>query len=192
MAQFLGAVLQLRGEALTMGGRFDEAEPALQSVLELYWKLGIRMDLWRVHLALGKLYQATADFEQAETAFATARILVDELAATVTDDPLCENFRQRALAMIPPAKPLSPQKIINREFGGLTRRERQVAVVVAQGLSNQQIADELVVSVKTVEAHISRILSKLGFSSRAQIAAWAVDKGLAPAPQDLDSLSANN
>jgi DNA-binding NarL/FixJ family response regulator len=62
-----------------------------------------------------------------------------------------------------------------------------VAVVVAQGLSNHEIAEALVISVKTVEAHISRILSKLGFSSRAQIAAWAVDKRLAPAPPDLDS-----
>ena len=67
-----------------------------------------------------------------------------------------------------------------------------MAAVVAQGMSNKEIADELVVSIKTVEAHVSRILSKLGFSSRAQIAAWAVDKGLASAPQDLDSLSTDS
>jgi DNA-binding NarL/FixJ family response regulator len=94
--------------------------------------------------------------------------------------------------MLPPAQPLTPRQAAKQEFGGLTRRERQVATVVAQGLSNQEIADDLVVSVKTVEAHVTRILSKLGFASRAQIAAWAVDKGLAPAPQDLDSLSTDS
>jgi len=102
-----------------------------------------------------------------------------------------ENFRRRANALIPLAPPPTQQKAIKREHGGLTRREREV-VAVAQGWSNQGIADELVVTIKTVEAHITYILSKLGFSSRAQIAAWAVDRGPALAPQDLNRLSSNN
>lgn len=75
------------------------------------------------------------------------------------------------------------------ELGGLTARESQVAVLIAWGRSNREIASELVVGLKTVEAHVTRILSKLGFTSRAQIAAWAVAKGLAEAPHDLDSLA---
>jgi predicted ATPase/DNA-binding CsgD family transcriptional regulator len=71
--------------------------------------------------------------------------------------------------------------------GGLTAREREVAVLIAQGKTNRAIATELVVSIKTVEAHITRILSKLGFSSRSQIAGWAIHKQLADAPQDLDT-----
>jgi DNA-binding NarL/FixJ family response regulator len=51
------------------------------------------------------------------------------------------------------------------------------------------IAADLFLSLKTVEAHVTRILTKLGFTSRAQIAAWAVAKGLAEAPQDLDALT---
>ncbi len=51
--------------------------------------------------------------------------------------------------------------------------------MIAQGKSNREIADILVVGYRTVEAHVSNILSKLGFTSRAQIAAWAVEKGLA-------------
>ena len=90
--------------------------------------------------------------------------------------------------MIPAAPVLTDRQAASQKFGGLTRREREVAAVVVRGLSNQEIADELVVSVKTVEAHVTRILSKLGFSSRSQIAAWAVAKGLAEAPKDLDSL----
>jgi non-specific serine/threonine protein kinase len=64
------------------------------------------------------------------------------------------------------------------KFGGLTSRERQVAALIAVGSSNREIAAALFVGLKTVEAHISHILNKLGFSSRAQIAAWAVEKGL--------------
>ncbi|MEW5961737.1 MAG: LuxR C-terminal-related transcriptional regulator, partial [Chloroflexota bacterium] len=189
MVYYFGSILQLRGEILTRLGRPDEAEADLQSALDLCQKQGVRMGLWRIQLALGKLYQAGANSKRAEAAFTAARTLIEELAATMPDDGLRENFRRRAMAMIPPAQPLTPRQAARQEFGGLTKRERQVAAVVAQGLSNQEIAGELVVSVKTVEAHVSRILSKLGFSSRAQIAAWAVDKGLAPAPQDLDSLS---
>jgi hypothetical protein len=51
--------------------------------------------------------------------------------------------------------------------------------LVAQGKSNRAIAAELVISERTTESHVTNILGKLGFSSRAQIAAWAVDIGLA-------------
>jgi len=85
-----------------------------------------------------------------------------------------------------PAPPLSPRRALQQQFGGLTAREREVANLVAQGKSNRAIADELVVGVSTVEAHITHIFTKLGFSSRAQIAAWVVDKGLAKSPQDRE------
>ena len=84
----------------------------------------------------------------------------------------------------PPSPLLSPPRALKQHFGGLTAREREVARLVAQGKSNRAIADELVIGVSTVEAHITHIFTKLGFSSRAQIAAWAVEKGLAQAPQD--------
>lgn len=56
----------------------------------------------------------------------------------------------------------------------LTERERQVAILVASGSSNREIAGTLFLSERTVESHIQHILNKLGFRSRAQIAAWAV------------------
>ncbi|MCX0273432.1 protein kinase [Nocardia zapadnayensis] len=56
----------------------------------------------------------------------------------------------------------------------LTRREHQVAELVAQGLSNKQIATKLVISQRTAQGHVENILTKLGFTSRAQIAAWVV------------------
>jgi DNA-binding CsgD family transcriptional regulator len=60
----------------------------------------------------------------------------------------------------------------------LSRREREIVILVARGLSNRQIADELSISPATVERHISNILGKLGFHSRAQVAAWAVGHDL--------------
>ncbi|WP_217567219.1 LuxR C-terminal-related transcriptional regulator [Streptomyces sp. GbtcB7] len=56
----------------------------------------------------------------------------------------------------------------------LTRREREVAALVAQGMSNRRIAAELVLSPRTVDGHVERIRTKLGFGSRAEIAAWWV------------------
>jgi non-specific serine/threonine protein kinase len=56
----------------------------------------------------------------------------------------------------------------------LTKRETEVAGLVAQGLTNKEIAARLVISQRTAEAHIERILSKLGFTSRSQVAAWVV------------------
>ena len=184
-----GPALTLYGQALTLQGKFDEAEQVLHRVLNLYTTHGIAQSLWKIHLALGKLYMASGRSVQADESFIAARSQVDELAAALADEDLCENFRRQANALIPATQPSTHQKANKREYGGLTVREREVVVAVAQGLSNQSIAEELVVTVKTVEAHITHILSKLGFSSRAQIAAWAVEKGLASAPRDLDSLS---
>jgi predicted ATPase/DNA-binding CsgD family transcriptional regulator len=56
---------------------------------------------------------------------------------------------------------------------GLTPRERQIAALIAQGRSNKAIAQELVISPATAARHIANILRKLGFNSRAQVAAWA-------------------
>lgn len=57
----------------------------------------------------------------------------------------------------------------------LTKRERQVAELIARGFSNKQIAAKLVVSQRTAQSHVEHILTKLGFTSRAQIAAWIVE-----------------
>src|SRR6266545_4782571 len=66
-----------------------------------------------------------------------------------------------------------------RAQGPLTPREREVAQLVAEGLSNGEVAKRLFISTKTASVHVSNILGKLGMSSRAEIAAWAVGTGLA-------------
>jgi non-specific serine/threonine protein kinase len=70
------------------------------------------------------------------------------------------------------------------EFGGLTERERAVAALIAQGRSNRKIAEQLVVSERTVTTHVSNIFAKLGLTSRAQVATWADEKGLTSPPPD--------
>ena len=60
----------------------------------------------------------------------------------------------------------------------LTPRETEVARLLARGLTNRQIADELVISARTAGSHVYRLMGKLGCSSRAQVAAWAVANSL--------------
>jgi DNA-binding NarL/FixJ family response regulator len=66
----------------------------------------------------------------------------------------------------------------------LTKREREVATLLVRGLTNRQIASELVISEGTARIHVEHILAKLGFRSRAQVAAWAVEHGLLPTGLD--------
>jgi non-specific serine/threonine protein kinase len=65
-----------------------------------------------------------------------------------------------------------------RHSDGLTARERQVVALVAQGYTNRDIAEALVISVATAHRHVANILDKLGLRSRAQVAVWAIDRGL--------------
>jgi non-specific serine/threonine protein kinase len=58
----------------------------------------------------------------------------------------------------------------------LTPREREIAELVAQGVSNKEIASRLVIAPRTAEGHVEHILVKLGFTSRAQIAAWVTER----------------
>jgi DNA-binding CsgD family transcriptional regulator len=60
----------------------------------------------------------------------------------------------------------------------LSQRERQVAAIVGSGLSNRAIADRLFISPWTVDSHLNHIFTKLGLSSRTQLALWAAAEGL--------------
>ena len=60
----------------------------------------------------------------------------------------------------------------------LSPREREVAKLVAEGLSNREIGERLFIAERTAEGHLEQVRNKLGFHSRAQVAAWAVSSGL--------------
>ena len=59
----------------------------------------------------------------------------------------------------------------------LSVREREVVGLVARGLTNREIADELVVGERTIETHVSNILGKLDLGSRRDVARWAAERG---------------
>jgi len=69
-------------------------------------------------------------------------------------------------------EPVAAKTEHDRRDGALAKREDDVARLVAEGLSNKQIAARLFISERTVDSHVRSILNKLGFNSRAQIAAW--------------------
>ena len=74
-----------------------------------------------------------------------------------------------------------PYEIPDERAGGpaeLTSRQLEVAALIGRGWTNRQIAGELVLTEGTVANHVVRILNKLGFQSRSQVAAWAVERGL--------------
>ena len=60
----------------------------------------------------------------------------------------------------------------------LTPREREVAALLAEGLTNAQLAERLFISPRTAAVHVSNILAKLDMASRSEVAAWAVREGL--------------
>jgi DNA-binding CsgD family transcriptional regulator/tetratricopeptide (TPR) repeat protein len=88
-----------------------------------------------------------------------------------------------ALGSAAPSKPGSGSPAERSASGTknpLTRRETEVAAMVVRGLTNKEIAGALVIAQRTVESHVEHIMAKLSFTSRAQIAAWAADRGLDP------------
>jgi DNA-binding CsgD family transcriptional regulator len=63
-----------------------------------------------------------------------------------------------------------------RDIGPLTPRELEVAELVGRGMSNKEVAEELVISHRTAQGHVENILRKLGFGSRTQVAAWVAER----------------
>ncbi|HEV2654678.1 MAG TPA: tetratricopeptide repeat protein, partial [Ktedonobacteraceae bacterium] len=168
----------LRGKALAKLNRPAEAETALKTAQVGAVTQDLRPLLWRIAIDLGNLYHDQRRDEEAEQALATAQELIEELASPITDTALRAHFLQQATALLPRQEPFSPRRAAKRAFGGLTEREREVAALIAQGKASREIAEILVVNSRTIEKHIENILSKLGFTSRTQIAVWASEKGL--------------
>lgn len=177
-AQPIPWLLKLQGEALAAVARLDEAVQALEAAKEGALRQQERPLLWQIHRTLGRVYHRLKDVEQAERAFAAARSVIAELAASITEPSRRELFSQEALQSLPREKPIPQRRALAEHFGGLTEREREVAALIAQGKTNREIADTLVVSLRTIDTHVSTILSKLGVPSRSRIAVWAVEVGL--------------
>ncbi len=172
-------VVRLRGAALAALQRGAEAEAEFSSAYQMAKEQGWRSLFWRIGIDLGQVYRAGRRHAEAEQYFAAARGELEALAAGVSDDLLRTTFLERVRAILPPPRPALLRRAQVNDYGGLTARELEVARLVAQGKSNRSIAGALVVSERTAESHVTNILLKLNLTSRAQIAAWAIGKGLA-------------
>jgi DNA-binding NarL/FixJ family response regulator len=178
-AQPIPHLLKLKGESLLALSRLDEAEAVLEEAMRGAIARNARPVLWTIYCALGRVYKLLSQREQANQAQNAGRQLIKELATTIDDVSLREQFERTALHSLPKEKLPLPREATRQAFGGLTAREREVAILIAQGKTSREIAGLLVVSERTAEGHVNNILGKLGFTSRAQIAVWVVERGLA-------------
>jgi DNA-binding CsgD family transcriptional regulator len=169
---------RIRGEALMRVGRFEEAERALIASKTGAAETGRSPHLWRAFVSLGHLYRKQRRYDDADDAFTQARAIVAELAEAVLDTDLRLMFMREAASLIPAPRNATTRRIAKQAFEGLTERERQVAALIAEGLSNRDIGNRIFVSERTVATHVGHILNKLQFSSRTQIATWALEVGL--------------
>jgi DNA-binding CsgD family transcriptional regulator len=185
ICEALGSRLELahalygRGALQRTRRDFEAARGDWTRARTLCEQIGAWALLWRTHAELGQLSLAQHHEAEAAREFTAARSIVEKLATQMHDESFRESLLRRAAALIPAERVVGSRGAIKVEFGGLTERERTVAALIAQGKSNHEIAEALVVSERTVTTHVSNIFAKLGFTSRAQVASWAGEKGLA-------------
>jgi DNA-binding CsgD family transcriptional regulator len=192
-----------RAEAAWWRGDLKQVVMEVQAAYELAlkhqhpWELGeLSFWLWRAGALLsvpenianpfalqiaGDWRAAAQEWEQIGCPYEQATSLADgDTAAQLRALEIFQRLEARPAIMFLQQKlqNASAQQLEKEKFGGLTAREREVAALVAQGKSNREIAKVMTVGTKTVETYVTRILNKLGFDSRVQIATWAIGKGL--------------
>ncbi|MGH3335357.1 MAG: ATP-binding protein, partial [Nocardioides sp.] len=196
------------GEQELAGGRLAEASARFSEAIVLKRELGDRMGMAVGLDSLGRVATAEGEGERAALLLGAAEGIWDIVGMSETGNPFAfapsrsdglqqarkllgkqrfrELFRRGSQLGLdeavrfaleekadpgPPLAPSAPSP--------LTRRELEVADLVADGLSNPEIAARLVISVRTAQGHVESILRKLGFNSRSLIAAWVTERRLA-------------
>jgi len=158
----MGATFSVEALAWTAAsqGQYERAAVLLGAAASLWQSMGTTPDAFEPLAGHRRVCERQARQALGETAFQAAYQNGLQLPA--------EAVVAYALGQ-PPAKP--PASAVPGE-APLTARELQVARLIAAGRSNKDIAAELVISQRTAENHVEHILTKLGFTSRAQVAAW--------------------
>jgi DNA-binding CsgD family transcriptional regulator len=155
----LGTVRYPLGLAAATMGRTDEAVRHLRAAVSSGERCGMPLAVAQSTFQLARvLARRTRPADRTEAAALATSAAV--LAERVGLKPLHE--RAKALA----------EALAGKAAGPLTRREREVAELVAQGLSNRGIAAAIHTSERTVETHVRHILEKLGLRNRTQVSAW--------------------
>jgi DNA-binding CsgD family transcriptional regulator len=160
------------GRTLAAAGEGAEAVPHLERALEAFGRLELPFETSRTRLLLAQAMVG----EEREAAIAEARTALasfEKLGAARDADAAAAYLRSLGVK----AARSGP-----RGLGALTKREAEVLGLLAEGLSNREIAERLFVTRKTVENHVARVLSKLDLSGRAEAAAYAVRHGHGRSP----------
>ena len=84
-----------------------------------------------------------------------------------------------AIELLAVDQPVPEHHLGIRDEAGLTTREEEVIALIAQGFSNKQIIDKLVLSINTLKSHIRSAYAKMGVQTRAQAVSWAIQHGFA-------------
>jgi predicted ATPase/DNA-binding CsgD family transcriptional regulator len=154
----IGQCTAVLGWIAAKQGRSERAARLLGAADTVWRRTGSSLyrHLTDLHVRVVAEVRRTLGDEGFEAAFqAGARLSLEETVA----EALEERIRVRA-------------RPSERASDTLTRRESEIAELIAQGLTNKEIAARLVISQRTVETHVEHILTKLGFSSRTQVAGW--------------------
>ncbi|MFJ4966365.1 AAA family ATPase [Streptomyces sp. NPDC088729] len=155
---------------LASGGLFEEAAELLTRTAEHYAAAGLPLEHGRALIALARVERRRRRRSAAQNALQTAAALFEQAGAAPW----------LGLATETPTEPTGPR---GGALSSLTEAEQRLALMVGQGASNQEAAAKLYLSVKTVEARLTRIYQKLDVRSRAQLAtavsAWPTPR---PAP----------
>jgi non-specific serine/threonine protein kinase len=159
----LASVLLAQGQPADAARLLSSAQALLRETADQLMAVDREMFdalLARTRTLLGNAFDAV----WAEGHAVRGKAAIMDMVTCVAGSP--EQSHNKRLAAHSPAR-LHPD--------ALTAREREVSALVAQGRSNREIAQALMVEVKTVEAHLTRILAKLGATSRVQVAIWVRD-----------------
>ena len=150
-----------------------EAVGALEAALARFAQAGMSVDAARARFELARALEE----DQPEVAVAEARTALAEferVGAPRDADAAAELLRRHGVR----------GRTGPKDAGLLTRREQEVLHLVAEGLTNAEIAARLHLSTKTVGHHVSSVLAKLGVKNRGEAGAWASRHLRAPAPED--------
>jgi predicted ATPase/DNA-binding CsgD family transcriptional regulator len=168
----------LTGRLLADLDRTDEALTTLAYCLEFVDKWGPKEMIWKIEAERLKAGLGKLDHAAAVQSRVRAIEHIAKTANTISDPQRRAIFETQAVAQLPELSDLTELQSEKQVYAGLTRREREVVALVARGLSNKSIAEQLYITVRTTKSHMTNIMNKLKFNSRSQIAAWAVEVGL--------------
>jgi DNA-binding CsgD family transcriptional regulator len=165
----------LAARALVELQRWEDAAAALDVARVGAGRQNARSLLWRIDAVQGAVHLGARRRVEARRSFDAARATALELVAGVDETTLVAAFRAGVDHLAPPPPEPTVSQATKAAYGGLTRRERDAAALIAQGKSNRAIARALGIGERTVEGYVAAALGKLGFTSRVQLAAWALE-----------------